>query len=117
MKTLTREEKTLTREKFLKEYLGEWKSPWWEKYQMIYVLSGRSHFANDFARHNEVPKNKWRWLGREESCHGIINSLVVISPTFGELPEWERIGDIILYYERAGRIAVMSVEDFERHVE
>ena len=102
-----------------KAYLNEWVSslPWWDKYDVIYILAHTEIQAKLFAKGNEIPRSKFRIVHSFEQLRGVSRSLIIRMDDWrlGKAHiEWMKIEQEIMYLEDAGRVEVMDEQNFQK---
>lgn len=102
-----------------KAYLNEWASslPWWDKYDVIYILAHTEIQAKLFAKDNEIPRSKFRIVHSFEQLRGVSRSLIIMMDGWrlGKVHiEWMKIEQEVRYLEDTGRVDVMDEQDFQK---
>jgi hypothetical protein len=102
------------------EYLNKWEEsslPWWDKYEVIYILSHTETQAKIFTKDNEIPRSKFRIVHNDTQLRGVSRSLILMMDgwRFGKIHiEWMKIEQEVRYLEDVGRVDVMDEQDFQK---
>ena len=98
----------MTRSEFEKEYLNEWKDQPWP--YTVYIVAGDYQQARFLVRANQIPKDKWKYVGEYWDLQGA-QGQVVFYGNWYQRSDARRIADEVNHLIASKRLEEIKLSD------